>query len=153
MFNTRTSNTEIHCTKCDYTFFTSYQNIANGYKCPACSKNTKYTKEFFIKKARGVHGDLYSYDNFKYISYQEKSIITCSTHGDFLQTPDSHLSGRGCQKCGGTDKYDFDDFVRVARESHGSKFKYLRDEFKAYCEVSDLPNILEIINQEIIRLV
>ena len=27
-------------------------------------------------------------------------MIICSKHGEFLQTPSNHLSGKGCRMCG-----------------------------------------------------
>ena len=29
-----------------------------------------------------------------------KVVIVCSEHGDFEQTPSSHLNGSGCPQCG-----------------------------------------------------
>jgi len=34
-----------------------------------------------------------------YIHSHKKVIITCPTHGDFLQTPSLHLQGCGCSNC------------------------------------------------------
>lgn len=39
----------------------------------------------FIKKAKKVHGDKYSYDKINYINARTKIIITCPKHGDFLK--------------------------------------------------------------------
>jgi len=40
-----------------------------------------------IIKFKNKHGDIYDYSKFEYINTHHKSIITCYTHGDFLQTP------------------------------------------------------------------
>lgn len=53
----------------------------------------------FIKDATNVHGSKYDYSKVNYINNHTKVIITCRKHGDFEQTPNSHLNGRGCQKC------------------------------------------------------
>lgn len=58
-------------------------------------KNT----EQFIAEAKAIHGDKYDYSKVSYINNSTKVSIVCSTHGDFLQTPSSHLSGQGCPKC------------------------------------------------------
>lgn len=46
-----------------------------------------------------IHGNVYSYDNFTYTKSNVKSYITCKHHGDFLQSPNKHLNGRGCPSC------------------------------------------------------
>jgi hypothetical protein len=57
------------------------------------------TKEF-IRKAREVHGDTYNYSKVEYgKNAHEKIIIICKQHGEFLQSPNGHLCGRGCIKC------------------------------------------------------
>ena len=53
----------------------------------------------FIKNATNVHGTKYDYSKVNYINNHTKAIITCRKHGDFEQTPNSHLNGRGCPKC------------------------------------------------------
>ena len=61
----------------------------------------KMTTKEFIEKARKIHGDKYNYIKTNLDIRDEKGrvIITCPTHGDFLQTPAAHLSGRKCNKC------------------------------------------------------
>ena len=54
----------------------------------------------FADDARLVHGDRYCYNKAKYDGTVVKIIITCPDHGDFLQTPKSHLMSYGCIKCG-----------------------------------------------------
>lgn len=60
----------------------------------------KLTTEEFIKKAREVHGDKYDYSKVEYVNSKEKVTIICPEHGEFLQSPQKHLSGQGCIKCG-----------------------------------------------------
>jgi len=60
----------------------------------------KVTTDQFINKATKVHSGKYGYSKTKYIKAIEKVIITCPIHGDFYQSPNSHLSGRGCPLCG-----------------------------------------------------
>ena len=40
-----------------------------------------------------------NYSNVKYIKAKVKVSIICPKHGEFWQTPDSHLRGNGCPKC------------------------------------------------------
>jgi hypothetical protein len=53
----------------------------------------------FIKQARAVHGDRYGYEEFEYVNVSTKGRITCPLHGNFYQTPNNHLKGRGCPEC------------------------------------------------------
>lgn len=53
----------------------------------------------FIEKSAAIHGDTYDYSKTVYSSCFEKVIIICKTHGEFLQSPDAHLAGKGCNKC------------------------------------------------------
>lgn len=56
--------------------------------------------EEFIKKARVKHGDKYDYSKVEYVNNKTKVCIICPIHGEFLQTPNNHLTGYGCSKCG-----------------------------------------------------
>lgn len=53
----------------------------------------------FLAKASSIHDGFYDYSNVNYQKAKEYVTITCPNHGDFKQTPDAHLTGRGCKKC------------------------------------------------------
>lgn len=77
-----------------------------GSGCVKCrDESLTDTTETFILKAREVHGTTYSYDNVSYSKSWNKVLITCPNCGDFEQTPNNHLSGKGCRTCRG---YGFD---------------------------------------------
>lgn len=59
----------------------------------------RLTNNEFIEKARSIHGDKYDYSKVKYEHSTKKVCIICPEHGEFLQTPNSHLMGKGCSKC------------------------------------------------------
>lgn len=72
--------------------------------CQQCKSEKLYesrisNKEEFISKAIVIHKNVYDYTDFEYITARTKSTIICKKHGNFLQTPDSHLGGSGCPKC------------------------------------------------------
>ena len=74
------------------------------YGCRFCSKdnvkkNSAFSTEIFIKKAKDVHGDKYNYSKVEYVNYKTKVCIICPEHGEFWQTPSKHLNGHGCPKC------------------------------------------------------
>ena len=50
--------------------------------------------EAFILKAKLVHGDKYDYSKVEYKGCLEKVCIICPEHGEFWQTPKSHLRTR-----------------------------------------------------------
>lgn len=72
--------------------------------CPKCapeilSQKNKLTQEEFLEKAKKIHKNLYEYSEVKYLDSHTKVEIICKKHGIFLQTPNGHLSGKGCSKC------------------------------------------------------
>jgi hypothetical protein len=69
-----------------------------GCGCPKCVGKYKTTDEF-IEKAKTIHGEKYDYSLVNYISVFKQIKIICSIHGEFEQTPNSHLKGCGCPKC------------------------------------------------------
>ena len=58
------------------------------------------TTEDYVERARKVHGDMYDYSKTVFVSWNTKVCIICPEHGEFLQSPDSHLRDRGCPECG-----------------------------------------------------
>lgn len=56
-------------------------------------------RDSFINTAVEIHHNLYNYDKFVYTKSINKSIIICKKHGEFLQSANKHLQGRGCPKC------------------------------------------------------
>lgn len=59
----------------------------------------KITTESFVAEAQAKHGNKYDYSKVKYIDARTKVCIVCPEHGEFLQNPSGHLSGKGCPKC------------------------------------------------------
>lgn len=60
---------------------------------------TLYTTKGFINKSFKIHEDKYNYSKVNYNKSNDKLIIICPKHGEFIQTAQSHLSGRGCPIC------------------------------------------------------
>ena len=91
--------------KCGNEFWQTPNSHLNGHGCSYCrgneiSQSKKSNNEIFIKKAQQIHGNCYDYSKVKYISAKTPIKILCNKHGVFEQTPDKHLYGRGCPKCG-----------------------------------------------------
>ena len=85
-------------------FWQTPHSHLKGSGCPKCANEFKSSKMFLNKKEiidrfKGIHGDKYDYSKFDYRGILEKSCIICPKHGEFWQTPHSHLKGSGCPKC------------------------------------------------------
>jgi len=75
----------------------------SGYGCKICGLKKGvlgYTTNEFIEKAIHIHGNKYDYSESNYTGNHNKLKIICPIHGVFEQTPNSHLVGSGCNKCG-----------------------------------------------------
>lgn len=59
-----------------------------------------YNTEIFVQKSKNLHKNKYDYTLTSFISSQQKVKICCPEHGVFEQTPNKHLMGQGCKKCG-----------------------------------------------------
>ena len=95
----------------------------------------KLTQEEFIERARTIHGDKYSYDKVIYVNGSTPVTIICDVHGEFKQTPNGHLSGKGCKACGyirnrTTIRKTTEYFIERARKKHGDKYDYSRVVYK-----------------------
>lgn len=80
--------------------------------------------QYFLERAKEVHGDKYSYENMNYVRNKEKIDITCAMHGIFKQTPHDHVRGRGCPYCGGKKQGSTEDFITKAVALYGDKYDY-----------------------------
>lgn len=95
--------------------------------------NKKYTKEEFIIKANKKHKNKYIYDNINYINSKTYIDIICLKHGIFKQTPSSHLTGRGCPKCGYNsfgECVNDKTFIEKSFIIHNNKYNYSLVEYK-----------------------
>ena len=123
-------------------------NHLSGKGCWKCGreiskqKNRKTTNEF-IENARKVHGDKYEYSKTIYTTSTTPVIITCKIHGDFEQSPNIHLAGCGCQKCGKNmwiheKTLTTDQFIKRAEVKHHGKYTYEKSVYVKH----DIPIII-----------
>ena len=87
------------------------------------------TIESFIEKARKKHGDKYDYSKVIYKNSSTKVCIICPIHGEFWQTPNNHLYGKGCEKCAheyvaSKKRISTDDFISRSIAIYGDKYNY-----------------------------
>lgn len=110
-----------------------------GKGCPSCGmvkiitasrRQADVAADNFITKAMTIHGNNYSYHRVQYKTARAKVAICCPQHGEFQQTPNDHLCGKGCPKCGkilqGTLKRvtATRDALTKAKLLHGNKYSY-----------------------------
>jgi very-short-patch-repair endonuclease len=101
------------------------------YGCKKCGydsidKSERISK--FILSVNKKWSNFYNYDKFEYVNSSTKSIIICPIHGEFLQTPNTHLKC-GCKKCGydkvsRLGKMCAEEFFNKCNNIHNFKYDY-----------------------------
>jgi very-short-patch-repair endonuclease len=110
-----------------------------GSGCPGCGSikqgetKTSNTGEF-VTKAKEVHDNFYDYSKVVYINSITKVIIICKLHGDFEQTPNSHLCSKGCPECKNEAisvrlSSTKPEFITRANEVHDNFYDYSKVEY------------------------
>jgi hypothetical protein len=110
-----------------------------GNGCKKCSylvksENYRFTTEEFIAKAKLVHGDKYDYSKVNYIDSNSKVILICPIHGEFRQSANDHLRGRGCCSCGIESMrkkllMSQEQFIQLASSKHNNFYDYSKVNF------------------------
>lgn len=81
-------------------FYMTIKDHLKGNGCKFCSQPCRDT-ESFIRLSNERHGNKYDYSKSVYRTQNDKLIIICTRHGEFLQKPANHYHlGRGCRRCG-----------------------------------------------------
>lgn len=98
-----------------------------GGGCPKCANELtgnllRATLEEIIQKFIITHGSKYDYSKVVYRDMHTKVIIICPIHGEFVQTPRSHLNGCGCPIC---DESKGERLVATILDKHN--IKYIRE--------------------------
>lgn len=133
---------KIICKKHDYEFEQQASKHAYGCGCPKCKFITSGNKrrlkhDEVIKQFQKIHGDKYDYSLVEYVKKHEPVRIICSKHGEFLQTPNNHYRGAGCQECG-------KESIAKARSLTQEEFE--RRIYKMYGDQFDLSEAVYINN-------
>ena len=134
-------------------FWVTPHNHLKGRGCPECGKikrvetwrisNNKPKQEIvrqpkktayerglnFVRKAKEIHNDYYTYYPEEYVNNSIKIKISCPEHGDFYQTPANHLKGKGCPECAKNKIRNSrllvtKAFIEKAKAVHGDKYDY-----------------------------
>lgn len=105
--------------------------------------------DFIINKFTIKHGDKYDYNKTLYIDSKNKVKIYCSMHGEFEQTIDNHLKGKGCPKCNGKNKTT-EDIINEFSNIHGNQYDYSN---VIYVKIKEKVNIICPIHGEFKQIV
>ncbi|WP_289146180.1 hypothetical protein [uncultured Megamonas sp.] len=90
-------NIKHKCNKCGNVYLQTPHEHLKGSSCPKCHGTHKKTTQEYIKECKQKGYDL---PINKYVNATTKIKHKCSKCGNsYLQTPHSHLKGRGCPKC------------------------------------------------------
>lgn len=106
-------------------------NHLRGRGCVLCKKSKMYDTKKFIEMSNSIHNNVYEYNKTSYKGSHTYVTITCKKHGDFIQTPSNHLSGKGCSKCATeSNRLIINDFIDRSNEIHNFKYDYSLSEYK-----------------------
>ncbi len=90
----------------------------------------KLTTQEFIAKAKAIHGDRYDYSKVDYKGTENKVIIICKIHKDFLIKPHNFLQGQGCPKCSSHQFITEDSFISRAKKIHRNRYDYSKVDYR-----------------------
>lgn len=112
-----------------------FEQIPNSHLrsgCPKCGKlrtdaaNVSRGEKNFFEYAKTQK---YDYSKVKYVKSKEEVCIICPEHGEFWQTPNNHMHGQGCPKCGRDSAKNkliktTEQFILDAKQVHGDFYDY-----------------------------
>lgn len=123
-------------------FYQEANSHLQGHGCKKCSiirRSDKHrlTKDEFIIRSNKVHNNKYDYGDVEYIDNRSKVKIRCPKHGIFLQNPNDHLNGSGCNECKKEKlSLSIDEFITRSNNIHNNKYDYSLVEYKnSYTDV------------------
>ena len=99
-------------------------------------KNAIDKSKFAVNQFKEIHGEKYDYSKFIFEKANIKSEIGCSIHGYFDITPNHHLKGKGCNKCGQISRRknstkNLNEVILDFERVHGKKYDYSKVIYKS----------------------
>lgn len=94
----------------------------------------RLTQEEVLKRIIEVHGDTYDLSLLQYKNSRTKVEIRCRKHGTWEAGVEQLFRKQGCRECYLEQKPEkqrkgFDYFIKRARESHGTKYNYTKQDY------------------------
>ncbi len=112
-------------------FYQRKYDHKKGDGCPKCSKYKKLNIKDFIKRGNLIHNYNYDYKKSIIKKSKDKVCIICPTHGEFYQTPETHLNSKcGCPKCSNKYKLTTKEFIINSNIIHNNKYDYTETIYK-----------------------
>ena len=148
--------TETHGDKYDYSLICEYLNksqkidiicklhgkftqiagnhLYHKHGCPSCGLKIRNKSKNYLELFKVKHGDKYDYSMVEYYSMKKKVKIKCNIHGEFEQTPLSHIRGSGCKYCGVLKMSKslvkpVIDFIKDCNHIHNNLYDYSKVEY------------------------
>jgi very-short-patch-repair endonuclease len=127
-------------------------HLNNKEHCLKCRYDN--TLKSFIDLANKVHKEKYNYSKVVYKTAKDNIIIICPTHGEFLQTPDNHVHGKGCHSCcvayiGKNELEYFTPYLKnIMMVDIKHQFKVAKDENSYYAVDFYIPSINLVIEYD-----
>lgn len=111
------------------------KNLFKGHGCRKCSyivisDKQKNNFDEILNKFKEVHGNKYDYSKFIYTKNRNNSTIICPKHGEFYQSPWTHIKGHGCPSCSGNRRLNTENFIKAATKVHNKNYIYDYTEYK-----------------------
>ena len=130
-----TTAVTIICKTCGLPFEQKPKMHVKGHGCTHCANNKPIGTEEFIRRAKEVWGDRYTYEKSVYTANKEKIIVTCRIHGDFPTIAYDFLQGHGCPDCGmdavkQKRRKPQDNFIAQCKCVHGDLYDYSQTVYK-----------------------
>lgn len=107
---------------------TPHNHTRGKQGCPKCVGRQLSTNEI-ITKFKEIHGDKFDYSKVMYTMMHNDVIIICKIHGEFMQTPSSHILGNRCKHCAiimraNSQRMKKEEFIERSIKIHGDKYDY-----------------------------
>ena len=102
----------------------------SGVGCPKCAGNFRISKDEMIQEFVKKHGLKYDYSKVKFDKADDKVLIICPEHGEFIQSAYNHKNGSGCSECIGRKTYDTKIICEEFKKVHGDRYDYSKVEYK-----------------------
>lgn len=125
----------IECPKHGW-FSQTIKKHVSGQGCAKCGterrgKKRRLSQEEFVRRSIETHSGFYSYDKAVYKGIEKPVTVTCPTHGDFVTTPATHMSGHLCPDCA-LEKatYSNSEIIEQFRQIHGDTYDYSQVDYK-----------------------
>lgn len=130
-----TTPVTIICKTCGKQFLQTPKLHLVGHGCIHCANNKPITTEEFIRRAKEIWGDRYTYEHSVYTTTKGKVTVTCRIHGDFPTTAYDFLQGHGCPYCGIDSikqkrRMPQEDFIAHCKAVHGDIYDYSQTIYK-----------------------